>query len=59
MQRSVGSDNYFDKLHSCYYLVLVIVNCRQQSASEEWEHTAQNATTLLILLGFVSRNEAA
>ena len=59
VQRSVGGDNYFDKLHSCYYLVLVIVNCRQQSASEEWEHSAQNATPHLILLGFVSRNEAA
>ena len=59
VQPSVGGDNYFDKLHSCYYLVLVIVNCRQHTASEEWEHSAQNATTLLILLGFVSRNEAA
>ena len=59
VQPSVGGDNYFDKLHSCYYLVLVIVNCRQQSASEEWEHSAQNATPHLILLGFVSRNEAA
>ena len=59
VQCSVGGDNYFDKLHSCYYLVLVIVNCRQHTASEEWEHTAQNATPHLILRGFVSRNEAA
>ena len=59
VQCSVGGDNYFDKLHSCYYLVLVIVNCRQHTASEEWEHSAQNATPHLILLGFVSRNEAA
>ena len=44
VQCSVGGDNYFDKLHSCYYLVLVIVNCRQHTASEEWEHSAQNAT---------------
>ena len=59
VQCSVGGDNYFDKLHSCYYLVLVIVNCRQHTATEEWEHSAQNATPHLILLGFVSRNEAA
>ena len=59
VQCSVGGDNYFDKLHSCYYLVLVIVNCRQHTASEEWEHSAQNATPHLILLGFVSWNEAA
>ena len=59
VQPSVGGDNYFDKLHSCYYLVLVIVNCRQHTASEEWEHSAQNATPHLILLGFVSRNESA